>query len=77
MKHHPTRIMGNRVCSGQNLNASYYTIEQPYTLMYTTASQASYIIETAPSVDFSGNEELRNAYMGEAFFGEHLRTITY
>ena len=53
---------------GADLNASYYTIEQPYTLMYTTASQASYIIETAPSVDFSGNEELRNAYIGEAYF---------
>lgn len=53
---------------GADLNASYYTIEQPYTLMYTAASQASYIIETAPSVDFSGNEELRNAYIGEAYF---------
>ncbi|MDO4757028.1 MAG: RagB/SusD family nutrient uptake outer membrane protein, partial [Parabacteroides sp.] len=53
---------------GNDLNASYYTIEQPYTLMYTTASQAAYIIETAPSVDFSGNNELRNAYMGEAHF---------
>lgn len=63
---------------GADLNASYYTIEQPYTLMYTTASQASYIIETAPSVDFSGNEELRNAYMGEAYFWRgHLRIITY
>lgn len=29
---------------GADLNASYYTIEQPYTLMYTTASQASFII---------------------------------
>ena len=53
---------------GTDLNASYYTIEQPYTLMYTTASQAAYIIETAPSVDFGGNEELRNAYIGEAYF---------
>lgn len=53
---------------GADLNASYYTIEQPYTLMYTTASQASYIIETAPTVDFSGNDELRNAYIGEAHF---------
>lgn len=53
---------------GADMNASYYTIEQPYTLMYTTASQASYIIETAPSVDFKGNEELRNAYIGEAYF---------
>ena len=53
---------------GADLNASYYTIEQPYTLMYTTASQAAYIIETAPEVNFSGNEELRNAYIGEAHF---------
>lgn len=53
---------------GADLNASYYTIEQPYTLMYTTASQASYIIEKAPAVDFGGNDELRNAYIGEAHF---------
>ena len=53
---------------GEDLNSSYYTIEQPYTLMYTTASQASYIIEEAPGVDFLGNETLRNAYMGEAYF---------
>lgn len=53
---------------GTDLNASYYTIEQPYTLMYTTASQAAYIIETAPEVNFDGNEELRNAYIGEAYF---------
>lgn len=53
---------------GTDLNSSYYTIEQPYTLMFTTASQASYIIEAAPAVDFRGNEELRNAYMGEAYF---------
>lgn len=53
---------------GSDLNASYYTIEQPYTLMYTTASQASYIIETIPSVDFRGNDELKNAYLGEAHF---------
>ena len=53
---------------GTDMNASYYTIEQPYTLMYTTASQASYIIETAPEVNFDNNEELRNAYIGEAHF---------
>lgn len=53
---------------GSDLNASYYTIEQPYTLMYTTASQASYVIETAQNVDFRGNEELRNIYIGEAYF---------
>lgn len=53
---------------GADLNPSYYTIEQPYTLMYTTASQAAYVIETAPEVDFRGNDELRNAYIGEAHF---------
>lgn len=53
---------------GEDLNASYYTIEQPYTLMCTTASQASYIIETASEVDFKGNDELRDIYMGEAYF---------
>ena len=53
---------------GADLNASFYTIEQPYTLMYTTASQASYIIEATPNVDFRGNEDLRNAYVGEAHF---------
>lgn len=53
---------------GADLNPSFYTIEQPYALMYTTASQASFIIETAPSVDFKGNDALRNAYIGEAYF---------
>ena len=53
---------------GETLNASYYTIEQPYTLMYTLASQAAYIIETAPEVDFHGNEERKNIYIGEAHF---------
>lgn len=53
---------------GADLNPSYYTLEQPYTLMYTTASQASYVIETAPTVDFGNKLELRNAYIGEAYF---------
>lgn len=53
---------------GADLNPSFYTIEQPYALMYTAASQASFIIETAPSVDFKGAEGLKNAYMGEAYF---------
>lgn len=53
---------------GADLNPSYYTIEQPYTLMYTTASQAAYVIETVPEVDFRGNNELKNAYIGEAHF---------
>lgn len=53
---------------GADLNASYYTIEQPYTLMYTTASQASFIIETIDNVDFGTQQELKNAYIGEAYF---------
>jgi len=53
---------------GADLNPSFYTIEQPYTLMYTAASQASFIIEAAPDVDFNGNETLKNAYLGEAHF---------
>lgn len=53
---------------GEDLNASFYTIEQPYTLMYTTASQACYIIETAPEVDFKGKDDLRKIYIGEAYF---------
>ena len=62
---------------GADLNASYYTIEQPYTLMYTTASQASYIIETARLLT---SVVMRNYEMhtwGKPIFGEHLRTITY
>lgn len=53
---------------GNDLNASYYTIEQPFTLMYTTASQASYVIETIANVDFGNETELRDAYLGEAYF---------
>jgi hypothetical protein len=53
---------------GADLNPSYYTLEQPYTLMYTAASQASFIIEAAPTVNFNGNDTQKNAYLGEAHF---------
>jgi starch-binding outer membrane protein, SusD/RagB family len=53
---------------GSDLNPSYYTIEQPYTLMYTTASQASFVIESIDKVDFKGKGALKNAYKGEAYF---------
>lgn len=49
------------------LNASWYTIVQPYSLFYTAASQACQMIETIPSVEFT-NQELKNAYLGEAYF---------
>ena len=50
-----------------NLNASWYTIVQPYSLFYTAASQACQMIESIPSVEFT-NTELKNAYLGEAYF---------
>lgn len=53
---------------GADLNSSYYTIEQPFTLMYTTASQASFIIETIDNVDFGTQTNLKNIYTGEAYF---------
>lgn len=53
---------------GADLNSSYYTIEQPFTLMYTIASQASFVIEKIAEVDFSANETQRDAYLGEAYF---------
>lgn len=53
---------------GADLNSSYYTIEQPYTLMYTIASEASFVIETIARVDFSANKAEGNAYLGEAHF---------
>lgn len=52
---------------GSSLNSSYYTIEQPFVLMYTTASQASFVIETIETVEFT-DISLRNAYQGEAYF---------
>lgn len=52
---------------GSGLNSSYYTIEQPYALLYTCASQASYIIDMIDEIEFDDNE-LKNAYKGEAYF---------
>ena len=48
------------------LSTSFYTIAQPWALMYVVAFGASDIIEQAPSVTFR-NEELKNAYLGEAY----------
>lgn len=49
------------------LNASWYTIVQPFSLFYTAASQACQMIESIPQVEFT-NTELKNAYLGEAYF---------
>lgn len=75
-----TRIMANRGdessdrtdygVPGQycaSLTPSWYTIVEPYGLFYTAASQACQMIEVIPDVEFP-NEELKNAYLGEAYF---------
>lgn len=53
--------------------SSYYTIVQPFQLMYTAAGQACQMIQTIPNVDFV-DENLKNAYLGEAYF---LRAFTH
>lgn len=52
---------------GSSLNSSYYTIMQPFGLLYSTASQATYVIENIDKVDFY-DQKLKNAYLGEAYF---------
>lgn len=52
---------------GSSLNSSFYTIMQPFGLLYSTASQASYVIENVDKVSFP-DEALKNAYKGEAYF---------
>lgn len=52
---------------GSSLNSSFYTITQPYALMYSVASQACYIIENIDNVTFT-DETLKKAYKGEAYF---------
>lgn len=52
---------------GSSLNSSYYTIMQPFGLLYSTASQASYVIENIDKVEFA-DVALKNAYKGEAYF---------
>lgn len=52
---------------GSDLNSSYYTIMQPFGLMYSTASQATYVIEKIDEVEFH-DQQLKNAYRGEAYF---------
>ena len=52
---------------GADLNSSYYTIMQPFGLVYSTASQASYVIDNIDRVSFP-DETLKKAYKGEAYF---------
>lgn len=53
--------------------SSYYTIVQPFQLMYTAAGQACQMVQIIPDVEFI-DEELKNAYLGEAYF---LRAFTH
>lgn len=57
----------------EEFTPSYYSLVQPFQLMYTAASQANQMIESLGKVDFS-NEELHDAYLGEAYF---LRAFTH
>lgn len=52
---------------GSSLNSSYYTIMQPFGLLYSTISQATYVIEHIEGVTFT-DQKLKNAYLGEAYF---------
>ena len=52
---------------GSSLNSSYYTIMQPFGLLYSTASQATYVIENIDKVEFFDQEQ-KKAYLGEAYF---------
>ncbi len=52
---------------GASLNSSDYVVQQPFGLLYSCASQACYVIENIDGVEF-GDQELKNAYKGEAYF---------
>lgn len=52
---------------GSSLNSSYYTIMQPFGLIYSCASQATFIIEQIPNVEFIDTKQ-HDAYLGEAYF---------
>lgn len=70
--HHRSDEMSNTSDYGapgqynSKLSASWYTIEQPWSLMYVAAFGATDVIEQAPKVEFR-NEDLKNAYLGEAY----------
>ncbi|WP_455592539.1 RagB/SusD family nutrient uptake outer membrane protein [Bacteroides sp.] len=52
---------------------SYYTIVQPFQLMYTAASQSNQMIEALEKTEFT-DRKLHDAYLGEAYF---LRAFTH
>lgn len=70
--HHRSDEMSNTSDYGvpgqynDKLSTSWYTIAQPWSLMYVAAFGATDVIEQAPTVDFR-NQELKDAYIGEAY----------
>ena len=48
------------------LASNWYTVQQPWGLMYTAALQASAVIENADQADYLDDDDLRDAYVGEA-----------
>lgn len=57
----------------EEFTPSYYSLVQPFQLMYTAASQANQMIESLDALEFA-NPELHDAYLGEAYF---LRAFTH
>ena len=50
-----------------SLTPSWYTLVQPYQLLYTAAAQACQMIESIPDAEIT-DQQLKNAYLGEAHF---------
>lgn len=57
----------------EDYTSSYYTVVQPFQLMYTAAAQACQMVQIIPDVEIT-DETLKNAYLGEAYF---LRAFTH
>ena len=51
----------------EEFTPSYYSLVQPFQLMYTAASQSNQIIESLTQLEF-GNKKQHDAYLGEAYF---------
>lgn len=85
--HHRTDEMSTGAdfgISGQHnsrLSPSFYTIQQPWSMLYTASLQASTVIENIDSADFSGDTQTRDAYLGEAHmlraFAHYFLLVNY
>lgn len=55
--------------SGQHnsrMSPSFYTLQQPWSMLYTAALQASSVIENIDAADFGSDTQFRDALLGEA-----------